>query len=671
MCAAVADTFADPRTSLVAGAGTGTGKTLAYLVPAVTARRPVIVATATKALQDQILRHDIPMLAAGVGRKVTAVTLKGRGSYLCVQKTKDLRQKASDGSLDGENDLPEDTARLLAWEAETDSGDQADLTFEPSAAAWAAVSSGSDECPGQSSCPSGAQCFYERHRETAEKSDVVIVNHHLYLHLVQRTAGLVNGGTHRGEQRRPVVIDEAHELADTAAQVLGTSVARRRFASVAKRLRSLDIDEDLVKNLNAAADSLFGLLAENAGELLPRPLPYDVRFAASVASISLQRTGKSLHAMIETAREDLLDFGVGRSESADPTDESDDSDESEVWVDIDGPGAQRGSGDSETLPAEIRAMERLAASVTSLAGDLRICITAGPETASWAETLPGRDTAGASHGNIQWRTAPIDVADTLDELIWRGRASVITSATLPPGYERRIGIEPSLPIGRSCRRIDVGSPFDYPHHVLYCPKDLPRPGQPGYDNATHDEMTALIEAAEGRTLALFTSWAALDRAAAHLRDRLPYTILTQRDHPKPELFRRFADDPHTCLLGTLGLWQGIDIPGDSLQLVIIARLPFPRPDDPLLNARREAAGKDAFRAVDIPISAVRLAQGAGRLIRTETDQGAVAVLDSRLANARYRKLLLDTLPPFRRTTSRDDITSHLTGLRQPALDNAV
>jgi ATP-dependent DNA helicase DinG len=260
------------------------------------------------------------------------------------------------------------------------------------------------------------------------------------------------------------------------------------------------------------------------------------------------------------------------------------------------------------------------------------------------------------------KIAPIDVGEALTERLWAAHendeevepiTAILTSATVPAGLGIRLGLEAG-----SFDEVDVSSPFDFEANgLLYCAAHLPDPRSPGYEQAMHDELVALIEAAGGRTLALFTSWKAMNGAAADAAARLDYRVLTQADLPKPALLRAFITDETSCLFATMGFWQGVDVPGTSLSQVIIDKLPFPRPDEPLLQARRQRAGPAAFRVIDLPRAATLLAQGAGRLIRAHTDRGVVAVLDSRLAKANYRWDLVNALPPMRRTRHLDDVRS--------------
>ena len=253
------------------------------------------------------------------------------------------------------------------------------------------------------------------------------------------------------------------------------------------------------------------------------------------------------------------------------------------------------------------------------------------------------------------RISPIDVGPLLSEQLWGTVTGVLTSATVPLGLADRLGLPPE-----SSDALDVGSPFDYRHHaLLYVAQSLPDRRRPESEPALHDELEILINAAGGRTLALFTSWRAMNVAVEALRPRLPFPVLAQSDLPKPALVEAFRGDEATCLFATLGFWQGVDIPGRTLSMVTIDRIPFPRPDEPVLQARRDRAGSGAFNAVDLPRAGTLLAQGAGRLIRSANDRGVVAVLDSRLATARYRVALLARVPPMKRTVDRSEVEAFL------------
>ncbi len=584
MCEAVAEAM-DSGRHLVVAAGTGTGKSLAYLVPLVLGQGPTVVATATKTLQDQLVDKDLPQLAEALGQPVRFAVLKGRSNYLCLQR---LKEHAEDDQLGlAISDGPKaEISRLAAWAQQTDTGDRAELDFEPSAAAWDALSVSGRECPGAQRCPSGPVCFAEKARHRADAADIVVVNTHLYcLHLFSETPILPEHDT--------VVIDEAHGLEDIVSDTAGLSLTGGRFDELARRVRAVVADSSTAGDLEDAGVLLREALALFRDKPLPAPLPDELQQVAVLARGRVEQAAVELRAVPDDAPGD-----VG--------------------------------------PRKLRAM--LASS--ALSEDLVRAVETKPSEVAW---VAGTESAPA------WRIAPVQLGDLLTERLWEHTTAVLTSATIPMNLGEVLGIDPD-----GHHAIDVGSPFDYEANgLLYCAKHLPDPRNPRYESALHEELALLIEAAGGRTLALFTSYRAMDRAAEVLRELLDLNIYTQRDLPKPELLRRFATEVESCLFATMSMWQGVDVPGESLSLVTIDRLPFPRPDDPLLEARRERYGGDAFRLVDLPRAATRLAQGAGRLIRRGDDRGVVAVLDSRMARAGYRWDLVNALPPFPRTADRD------------------
>ncbi len=584
MCEAVADAMESGR-HLVVAAGTGTGKSLAYLVPLVLGEGPSVVATATKTLQDQLVNKDLPQLAEALGQPVRFAVLKGRSNYLCLQR---LEEHLADDQLSLEiADRPKaEIKRLAAWAGQTDTGDRAELDFEPSPAAWDALSVSGRECPGAQRCPSGEVCFAEKARHRAGAAEVVVVNTHLYcLHLFSEVPLLPEHDT--------VVIDEAHGLEDIVSDTAGLSLSGGRFDELARRVRAVVAESAAAGDLEDAGELLREALSPYRDKPLPVPLPDE-----------LQRTAVVARGRVEQALVELR------------------------GVPEDAPG--------DVAPRKLRAM----LSAGALAEDLARAVDATPAEVAW---VSGSETAPA------WRIAPIQLGELLNEHLWEHTTAVLTSATIPMNLGEVLGLHPD-----EHDAVDVGSPFDYEANaLLYCAKHLPEPRSPDYESAAHEELAALIKAAGGRTLALFTSYRAMDRAAEVLRGQLDFEIYTQRDLPKPELLRRFAAEVESCLFATMSFWQGVDVPGESLSLVVIDRLPFPRPDDPLLEARRERYGKEAFRLVDLPRAATRLAQGAGRLIRRGDDRGVVAVLDSRMATAGYRWTLVDALPPFPRTAERD------------------
>jgi ATP-dependent DNA helicase DinG len=583
----------DSGRHLVVQAGTGTGKTLAYLVPAIESGARVVVATATKALQDQLANKDLPFLVAALPTEFEWAVLKGRSNYLCLQRLREVQSPDQDQlELEGMGGAVRDEIRKLAqWAGRTTTGDAAELTWAPSDSAWRSVSVGSEECPGAERCPMGEPCFAERARWRAASADVVVVNTHLY--------GLdVGSGGAILPEHDVVVFDEAHVLEDVMSDTIGIQLAPGRFITLAGVVRRILDDPALLAGVLDLADVLREAIGPFAGARLPFPYPDVVQEALSEARLRLDRVLGAL---------------------ADLSPPVDDAKQRKLR-------AQLMTG---------RAIEHL---------DLAL-----GEHDGYVDFVSG------SPESPRLEIAPLDVAPFLAENLWTRRSAVLTSATIPATLAARVG----LPEDR-VEVADVGSPFDYEHQgLLYCALHVPDPRADGYREAVHDELAALITAAGGRTLALFTSWKAMDLAATAVRDRVAVPILTQRDLPKPALVARFAGDEATCVFATAGFFQGVDVPGRTLSLVVIDRLPFPRPDDPLLSARRERLGAAAFGQIDLPRAAMLLAQASGRLIRNSTDRGVVAVLDRRLGTARYRWEIVRALPPMRRTRDRAEVESFL------------
>lgn len=600
MAEAVARAIEESR-HLIVEAGTGTGKSLAYLVPAVLSGARVVVATATKGLQDQLAGKDLPFLADQLDIEVSFAVLKGRSNYLCLQRIAELgaATDAEQLGLDGvAEDAPvEEIEQLVAWADATSSGDRAELSFEPSTRAWSAVSVGPRECPGAAKCPKGEVCFTERARRAAAQADIVVVNTHLYGLDIATGGGVL-------PDHDVVVVDEAHQLEEIVSATTGVEITAGRFQNLARTVRAIVADDVLVASLDAAGYAFADELAGVAGRRLDTPLEGPLAEAIVAAR---ETTAKALEAVRK------------------------------VPTDVGGDVAAR--------------RERALKAATSLVDDLDLALAVPESHVAWV--------AGSPDFPALTLTA-IDVAGVLAEGLWSRRTAVLTSATIPPNLGATLGLDPG-----QFDELDVGSPFDYEQHaLLYCAASMPDPRDEGYEAALHRELEALIVAAGGRTLALFTSWRAMDAAARALSPRLPWKVLTQRDLPKPALVDAFRADEQSCLFATMGFWQGIDLPGRTLSLVTIDRLPFPRPDDPVLSARRERVRGDAFRLIDLPRAATLLAQGAGRLIRSAEDRGVVAVLDKRLATAaRYRWEIVNALPPMRRTKDRAEVEAFLKQIR--------
>jgi ATP-dependent DNA helicase DinG len=585
---------------LIVQAGTGTGKSVGYLVPALLSGRKVVVATATKALQDQLAAKDLPFLQEHLGGVPFAfAVVKGRSNYFCRQRGREVAGGGDQLDLDNVDaadlgtGLSAQVMRLLQWGAESPTGDRSELDFEPSPKAWAQVSVNAMECPGAARCPSGDACFAEFARERAEQADVVVANTHLY------GTHLASGG-HVLPDHDVVIFDEAHELEDVASSSLGLELGSGRFRSMARNARGLlGSDEvSLADELDQMGDRWEIALEPWRNKRIPPDLDDDL---SAVLALAAERANRLIAAVRKSEKD------------------------------------------------EARRARALQAG-GHLAGDIAFLLELPSSYVAWVE--------GPAHAPM-FKCSPVEVGPLLSEKLWGGVTAVLTSATIPPLLSERVGIE----AGR-VHEVDVGSPFDYASNaMLYCPLDLPDPRNPAYEAAMHDELEALMQAAGGRTLALFTSWRAMTAAAEALSPRVPWRLLTQSDLPKPALIKAFTEDETSCLFATMGFWQGVDVPGVSLSLVTIDKIPFPRPDEPLLQARRERAGAAAFRVIDLPRAATMLAQGTGRLIRTAVDRGVVAVLDPRLGKAGYRWDLVRALPPMKRTRHRAEVEAFLAPLR--------
>jgi ATP-dependent DNA helicase DinG len=598
MAVAVADAIAGHR-HLVVEAGTGVGKSLAYLVPVALAGRRTVVATATKALQDQLVHKDVPAVVA-TGVTLDAAVLKGRQNYLCRQRLADLGTPSAptldlddhgDGDGDGAGALADQLRRVAAWAQTTTTGERDHLGFEVDPRAWTRVSMPAEECPGADRCPHGDTCFAERAKQLAEGADVVVVNAALY------GAHLSTGRTLL-PAHDVVVFDEAHQLDGQLSRSLGVELSAGRLRGIAQLARRSGATDaaGIADDLTRAADRLATVLAE--------------RLAAGSA-VGLDEVTRAV-------------------------------------LDDAGRAAERLVAAAEAMP-------------TAPGADLKRWSTRGAAIHLRGDLVrlrdPSTDDLVFLEGTERQATlvrAPVDVGPLLGGL-WEEATGILCSATIPDGLEDRLGLDPA-----HRRRVELPSPFDYrAHGLLYVPDHLPDRRDPGCEDALAAELAALVEAAGGRTLALFTSRRALEHVGRAVRDRVATPVLLQGDRSRARLLASFADDEATSLFATMGFWQGVDVPGRTLSLLAIDRLPFGRPDDPMLQARRERAGESAFRDVDVPRASMLLAQGVGRLIRTAEDRGVVCVLDTRLATASYRGALLRRLPPMRRTRRREDAVAFL------------
>ncbi|WP_030412904.1 ATP-dependent DNA helicase [Streptomyces sp. NRRL S-1448] len=620
MAEAVAEAV-DDSAHLLVQAGTGTGKSLGYLVPALAHGERVVVATATLALQRQLVERDLPRTVDALHpllrRRPEFAMLKGRSNYLCLHRLHEgVPQEEEDGLFDvfeqatPTSKLGKDLLRLRDWADETETGDRDALTPGVSDRAWGQVSVSSRECLGASKCAYGAECFAEAARERAKLADVVVTNHALLAIDAIEGAPVL-------PQHEVLIIDEAHELVSRVTGVATGELTPGQVNRAVRRAAKL-VNEKAADQLQTASET-FERLMELALPGRLEEIPEDL--------------GYCLMALRDAAREVISALGSTRDKSV--------QDEDAV------------------RKQALASVENVHAVAERIANGSEYDVV-------WYER---HDRFGAS-----LRVAPLSVSGLLREKLFEDRSVVLTSATLKLGGDFN-GVAASLglsPEGTQredappWKGLDVGSPFDYSKQgILYVAKHLAQPGREGSRGDMLDELAELIEAAGGRTLGLFSSMRAAQAAAEELRGRLDVPILLQGEETLGELIRNFAADARTCLFGTLSLWQGVDVPGPSCQLVVMDRVPFPRPDDPLMSARQKAveeAGGNGFMAVAATHAALLMAQGAGRLVRATGDRGVVAVLDPRVERARYGSFLRASMPDFWYTTDRNQVRRSLAAI---------
>ncbi|HEU4948225.1 MAG TPA: ATP-dependent DNA helicase [Kribbella sp.] len=635
MAEAVAGAMAD-GSHLLVQAGTGTGKSLGYLVPALLHTledRRVVVSTATLTLQSQLVDRDMPALLDAteklLPRRPSYAIQKGRNNYACLHR---IREGApdEDGML---VDIPpagavgQQVVELRDWaEQQLLDGGGGDRDHAPSHQfqAWQQVAISARECLGAQKCPYGQECFAEKAKEQARRSDIVITNHALLsIDAFENRTVL--------PEHDVVVIDEAHELPARVTGAAGAELSPQMAERAAKRSRRF-VDDDKADDLADASDALRAALDETR----------EGRIEAANGAV------------LEAA---ALVRDAARALYSDLNKKSDDTDD-----DPDGAKRQAKGAVKEVFDVA----ERVAA--------------LSAQDVVW---LVDRERFGR-----ELRIAPLTVAGLLRELLLNDRTVVMTSATLTLGGDfdaiaRQVGLRPSDQLDEDeempevdtesetgplpWRGLDVGSPFEYEKQaILYVAKHLPPPHRDGLGKLQFEEIVDLVTAAGGRTLGLFSSRRAAEAATAAVREATDLTVLCQGDAQLGELSREFVDNPETSLFGTLSLWQGIDVPGSTCNLVIIDRVPFPRPDEPLMAARQRAvdeAGGNGFMAVAATHAALLLAQGTGRLIRRNSDRGVVAILDPRIVTARYGAYLRASLPPMWPTADREKVLAALKRLQ--------
>ena len=632
MAEAVANALTD-RHHLIVQAGTGTGKSLAYLIPPLVHGRKVLVATATLALQRQLVERDLPAVVPALekvlGREITFAIYKGIGNYICLQKMNSEEPDADGEILLEISSLEKDAKRLHDWARKPGvSGDRDDAPTVDRRV-WAANSLSGRECVGADRCAFGSACFSANAKARAQTADVVVTNHTLLAIEIVDSHPIL-------PERDAVILDEAHEFMDRATQAVTqelTSARVLRAAAMARKFMPGKLSDAFHQAANGFHEAMVDYGESIRGDFS--------------AQGRLEEIPQSLESPIRKVRESAQAI------------------------------TQFLSKDDEIIDTDILAERaRVKGAVSQISTTAATLLKLGDGFVLWYEP-----TFSTLH------LAPLSVSDVLRENLLTQSPVIATSATLSVGNSfnalaKSIGFLVGEDLNSDVRSgevdpanvqmLDVGSPFDFANQgVLYMPKHLPEPGRDGPSIEVLTELGELIDAAGGRTLALFSSWRGVEAADAHLRKvlaELPIKIFTQkRGDAVGPLVERFAKDETSVLLGTMSLWQGVDVPGNSCILVAIDRIPFPRPDDPLMSARAaqaDAAGGSGFMQVSLPRAALLLAQGTGRLIRSVEDRGVVAILDSRIVSKRYGSVLLNSMPPLWRTSEKDVVLESLRRLGQ-------
>ena len=611
---------------LLAEAGTGTGKTLAYLIPAILTREPVLVSTGTKNLQEQIYFKDLPVVRQALGIPFTATYMKGRGNYLCLHRFDAVRHGSAGASLPGfeRSARDEDYLPLIeAWSRHTETGDRAELTDLPEdLPLWPQISAAGEHCLG-SECPRYQDCFVTRMRQRAAESDVVIVNHHLLF----ADAALREGAYGEVIPDCPhAVLDEAHQLEDVATQYFGVAVSSHRLedlAGDAERwaggvLRSRPRDAALhgVESVRRHARRLFGTLEHARGGT------FDERV----------RLGPDLRAAVQDPAAEL----VGALEGLEAT----------LQLLASPAGAGEPAVEGEALDDLLALVRRIG----EVRHDLRFVARADDPDFVYFLEIRGR--------GVFLRAAPIDVSDVVRRsVIDRRRTVILTSATL--AVDGRFDyVRSRLGVTRA-QEVRLPSDFDYARQsLLYLPRRMPPPKSPDFADAAGREIVEILRCSRGRAFVLFTSYAMLRAVRPAVEAALTYPILVQGMAPRSALLDRFRSTPHAVLLATSSFWQGVDIAGEALSCVIVDRLPFASPGDPITAARLEAIagrGGDPFADYQVPLAILTLLQGLGRLLRHRVDRGVLSVLDPRLRTSGYGRRFLLSLPPAPVTTDLDDV----------------
>jgi ATP-dependent DNA helicase DinG len=631
----------DEGGTLLAEAGTGTGKTLAYLIPAILSGGRVLVSTGTKNLQEQIYFKDLPALREALGITVSATLMKGRGNYLCLHRFETYRDGVEGETSTGGRSIESGDRVLLPmldqWARTTETGDHAELHDLPEdLRLWRDISAEADTCLGQE-CPRHAECFVTRVRQQAAESDVVIVNHHLLC---------ADASVRQGNYGEVIptcvtlVVDEAHQLEDVATQYFGVAVSSHRVDNILR-----DGARALSEGLGATPSTREGIRRD-----LTRVADHARTFFSSLILKSSPATGGSSgsESRARYTSESMSEYfqeGMALAGSLDGLQAS-------AALASRTPDRSEGATDETHASTDLDAIARRAG---ELGHDLKFLVQAtDPDFVFYLESR-GR-------GSMMLRAAPIDVSRIIrDALFDRMRTTVLTSATLAVDgsfdYARgRLGL-------READELRVPSEFDYREQaVLYLPRQMPTPKHPTFAEAAAREIIEILRHTEGRAFVLFTSYAVLRTVQKFVEMTLPYPVLVQGSAPRSALIDQFRHTPHGVLLATSSFWQGVDVVGDALSCVIIDKLPFASPSDPVTAARIEAItaqGGDAFADYTVPLAILALQQGLGRLIRHRTDRGVMAILDPRLRTMGYGQRFLNSLPPAPVTMSLEDVARFL------------
>ncbi|MCW2599400.1 MAG: ATP-dependent helicase [Frankiales bacterium] len=618
------------RQHLLVQAGTGTGKSLGYLVPALASGKKVVVATATKALQAQLVDKDLPRLtdalAPALGHTPTFALAKGRSNYVCLQQVHQgpgAREPEQDELWDGPSSMiGSQVVQLREWAATATTGDRDEVPFPVNDRAWRQVSVSARECLG-SKCPDRVDCFAERAREDAKEADVVVANHAL-LALDAFT------GVQVLPEHHVVILDEAHEFVSSVTDALTHELsgpAVRRAAALAREYVAPVMHERLEDAHAVLEGVLQGLLPGWIPEL-PAHLADALSVVENACGAAAVEVGKAEDGTeeVEQARRERAKQSLAEV--------------AEAAGELRAPGTRSAVYATQERVLRVSPLHVGGALATGLFGEVTVIATSATLTLGGSFRHTARELgltwmAGSEYGT---KAPPPRDVEAVEEVLAQDR---------PPA---------------PWHYLDVGSPFDYAKQSqLYIARDLPDPGKQSaaWQTAVDELCGRLVQAAGGRTLALFSSTAAAGRAAAAVRAATDVPVLLQGEDTPGALTHRFASDARTCLFGTRSFWQGVDVPGSACQLVILDRIPFPHVDDPLMKARLADAGERGFMDVTLPPAAVLLAQGAGRLIRSTSDRGVVVVLDPRLATARYGEVLLRTLPGFYPARSLDAVLASL------------